>query len=346
MSVSAFKMMPLQEYLLQGSLPEANKDNLLHRLNGLCDMNGQGPERFHDHEMVLQLSKCNQNCSKIGKCKTDSCGWVFQNRNRTDKSRSFRVCRFNSGHFVKVQVRKTERIRGGRSCVPSLDLDGCTVLVVHIHRTHRTWNSAQCSTGTTAGATTDGSSATNDAPCTSCSGTGTQRRTLVTPLSLFLSPTQRGDFLASCFCCDYQEKLAILMFRHLRYVGQLDVGDKSRHTHVRNCIDVGTTENVVQFLQDMGYRFVSSLLRRAFFLSLINVATSGWEKRTWISAQLHCTSLCICLRLPGNYGLPPTVKQSTVIVVAPDPLPALSKNTTEHGQPCVLRALVPQVQMT
>ena len=61
--LSSLNMMPLQEYLLQGSILETHKDNLLHRLNGLCDTETVqqqfiGPERFFDHEMVFQLSMC------------------------------------------------------------------------------------------------------------------------------------------------------------------------------------------------------------------------------------------------------------------------------------------------
>lgn len=46
---------PLQEYLLQGSILEAHRDILLHRLNGLCDNVDTGPEKFHDHEIVYTL---------------------------------------------------------------------------------------------------------------------------------------------------------------------------------------------------------------------------------------------------------------------------------------------------
>ena len=41
---------------------------------------------------------------------------------------------------------------------------------------------------------------------------------------------------------------------HLRYVGQPDMGDRSRPTMVRSCIDVGTSENVVAFLQELGFK--------------------------------------------------------------------------------------------
>ena len=48
---------PLQEYLLQGSILDGNRDILLHRLNGLCDNVDTGPEKFHDREIVYTLSK-------------------------------------------------------------------------------------------------------------------------------------------------------------------------------------------------------------------------------------------------------------------------------------------------
>jgi len=45
----------LQELLLQGSVLDAHRDVLLHRLNGLCDMVDTGPEKFNDHELVYSL---------------------------------------------------------------------------------------------------------------------------------------------------------------------------------------------------------------------------------------------------------------------------------------------------
>jgi len=32
------------------------------------------------------------------------------------------------------------------------------------------------------------------------------------------------------------------------------MGDKSRHTLIRNCVDVATSDNVVQFLHEAGFR--------------------------------------------------------------------------------------------
>ena len=44
------------------------------------------------------------------------------------------------------------------------------------------------------------------------------------------------------------------VFRHVRYVGQPEIGDKTRQTLIRSYIDVGTTDNVGQFLTEMGFK--------------------------------------------------------------------------------------------
>ncbi|XP_028836495.1 mediator of RNA polymerase II transcription subunit 18 [Denticeps clupeoides] len=41
---------------------------------------------------------------------------------------------------------------------------------------------------------------------------------------------------------------------HLRYLGQPEVGDKSRHALVRNCVDVATSQSLPDFLNEMGFR--------------------------------------------------------------------------------------------
>ncbi|CAG2253557.1 MED18 [Mytilus edulis] len=40
----------------------------------------------------------------------------------------------------------------------------------------------------------------------------------------------------------------------LRYLGHSEMGDKSRHTLIRNCVDVATSDNVLQFLHEVGFR--------------------------------------------------------------------------------------------
>ena len=43
-------------------------------------------------------------------------------------------------------------------------------------------------------------------------------------------------------------------FRHLQYIGTAEMGDKSRHTLVRSCVDVGVSDTIVQFLNEMGFK--------------------------------------------------------------------------------------------
>lgn len=41
---------------------------------------------------------------------------------------------------------------------------------------------------------------------------------------------------------------------HLRYLGQPEIGDKTRATLVRSCIDVACSNNVCKFLTEMGFK--------------------------------------------------------------------------------------------
>ncbi|XP_041510561.1 mediator of RNA polymerase II transcription subunit 18-like [Microtus oregoni] len=41
---------------------------------------------------------------------------------------------------------------------------------------------------------------------------------------------------------------------HLCYLGQPEMGDKNRHALVRNCVDIATSENLTDFLMEMGFR--------------------------------------------------------------------------------------------
>lgn len=51
------RSVPLQEYILQGSVLDSSCEMLLHRLRGLCD-NGDSPvETFEDKEYVYSISK-------------------------------------------------------------------------------------------------------------------------------------------------------------------------------------------------------------------------------------------------------------------------------------------------
>ena len=41
---------------------------------------------------------------------------------------------------------------------------------------------------------------------------------------------------------------------HLRYLGQPELGDKTRATLVRSCVDVACSKNVTLFLSEMGFK--------------------------------------------------------------------------------------------
>ncbi|XP_023799484.1 mediator of RNA polymerase II transcription subunit 18 [Cyanistes caeruleus] len=41
---------------------------------------------------------------------------------------------------------------------------------------------------------------------------------------------------------------------HLRYLGQPEIGDKNRQALVRNCVDIATSDNLTDFLLEMGFR--------------------------------------------------------------------------------------------
>lgn len=51
------KILPNQEYYLQGSVLDNAVEVLLHRLRGLCDNVDTGPETFNDYEMCFSLRK-------------------------------------------------------------------------------------------------------------------------------------------------------------------------------------------------------------------------------------------------------------------------------------------------
>lgn len=54
------KIIPNQEYLLQGSIIESAVEHLLHRLRGLCDNVETAPETFHDLEVCMSMRQPNQ----------------------------------------------------------------------------------------------------------------------------------------------------------------------------------------------------------------------------------------------------------------------------------------------
>lgn len=120
---------PLHEYFLQGSILDASKEYLIHRLRGLCDHADSQPEQFNDHEMVFMLS--------------------------------------------------------GQQQAP---------FTVHL------------------------------------------RHSLLAP---------------ECW--------------HLRYVGVAEMGDKTRQTLVRTCLDVGVSETIIKFLNEMGFRMEYEFVARGIF---------------------------------------------------------------------------------
>ena len=60
----------------------------------------------------------------------------------------------------------------------------------------------------------------------------------------------------------YLEKLHVkyllvfffFLYRQLRYVGQSEMGDKSRSTLLRSCVEVSTSDNLTTFLKELGFR--------------------------------------------------------------------------------------------
>ena len=51
----------------------------------------------------------------------------------------------------------------------------------------------------------------------------------------------------------------------LRYLGHSEMGDKSRHTLIRNCVDVATSDNVVQFLHEAGFRLDHEFVVKGYY---------------------------------------------------------------------------------
>ncbi|XP_070199651.1 mediator of RNA polymerase II transcription subunit 18-like isoform X2 [Littorina saxatilis] len=52
---------------------------------------------------------------------------------------------------------------------------------------------------------------------------------------------------------------------HIRYLGQAEVGDKSRHTLVRACFDVACSSNVRDFLNELGFKLDHEYVARGYF---------------------------------------------------------------------------------
>lgn len=51
----------------------------------------------------------------------------------------------------------------------------------------------------------------------------------------------------------------------LRYVGQAEMGDKSRASLVRSCIEVATSDNLTSFLEELGFRFECDYVLKGYY---------------------------------------------------------------------------------
>jgi len=52
---------------------------------------------------------------------------------------------------------------------------------------------------------------------------------------------------------------------HIRYIGNAEMGDRSRPTLVRACLDVAVSSNVREFLMEMGFRLDHDYVAEGFF---------------------------------------------------------------------------------
>ncbi|KAJ7393602.1 Mediator of RNA polymerase II transcription subunit 18 [Desmophyllum pertusum] len=51
----------------------------------------------------------------------------------------------------------------------------------------------------------------------------------------------------------------------LRYVGQSEMGDKSRSTLLRSCVEVSTSDNLTTFLKELGFRYESEYVLKGYY---------------------------------------------------------------------------------
>nr|XP_033813208.1 mediator of RNA polymerase II transcription subunit 18 [Geotrypetes seraphini]XP_033813209.1 mediator of RNA polymerase II transcription subunit 18 [Geotrypetes seraphini]XP_033813210.1 mediator of RNA polymerase II transcription subunit 18 [Geotrypetes seraphini] len=51
---------------------------------------------------------------------------------------------------------------------------------------------------------------------------------------------------------------------HLRYLGQPEMGDKNRHALVRNCVDIATSDNLTEFLLEMGFHMDREFVAKGY----------------------------------------------------------------------------------
>lgn len=51
----------------------------------------------------------------------------------------------------------------------------------------------------------------------------------------------------------------------LRYVGQSEMGDKSRSTLLRSCVEVSTSDNLITFLNELGFKYESEFVLKGYY---------------------------------------------------------------------------------
>ncbi|XP_060573909.1 mediator of RNA polymerase II transcription subunit 18-like [Ruditapes philippinarum] len=52
---------------------------------------------------------------------------------------------------------------------------------------------------------------------------------------------------------------------HLRYVGNAEMGDKSRHALCRSCVDMGVSESIVKYLNEIGFKMDFEFVAKGYF---------------------------------------------------------------------------------
>ncbi|KAK3605559.1 hypothetical protein CHS0354_005860 [Potamilus streckersoni] len=52
---------------------------------------------------------------------------------------------------------------------------------------------------------------------------------------------------------------------HVRYLGVAEVGDKNKLTLIRHCVDAGASSNVVDFLNEMGFKIDYEFIAKGYF---------------------------------------------------------------------------------
>lgn len=51
----------------------------------------------------------------------------------------------------------------------------------------------------------------------------------------------------------------------LRYVGQSEMGDKSQSTLLRSCVEVSTSDNLITFLKELGFKYESEFVLKGYY---------------------------------------------------------------------------------